>query len=78
MKPSKNMALTHLQNGHADDFTDSLTFAKTSSQTLSHAQCELALICEESGVPIVELPILVFLGEIQSSYMMLDHEHMPY
>ncbi|KAJ8352103.1 hypothetical protein SKAU_G00235790 [Synaphobranchus kaupii] len=38
-------------------------------------ECEPALICEENGAPMVDLPILVFSRECQSSCTVLGCEH---
>ncbi|KAJ8359464.1 hypothetical protein SKAU_G00159890 [Synaphobranchus kaupii] len=42
---------------------------------LSHVLCEPALICEENGAPMADLPILVFSHECQSSCTVLGCEH---
>ncbi|KAJ8354561.1 hypothetical protein SKAU_G00221280 [Synaphobranchus kaupii] len=39
------------------------------------SQCEPALICEENGAPMANLPILVFSGKCQSSCTVLGCEH---
>lgn len=39
------------------------------------AQCEPALICEENGVPVADLPILVLSYKRQTSCTVLNCEH---
>ncbi|KAJ8355046.1 hypothetical protein SKAU_G00226130 [Synaphobranchus kaupii] len=59
-----------------DDVAGSITFATASPDSFTSvtcAQCEPALICEENGAPMADLPILVFSGKCQSSCTVLGY-----
>lgn len=46
--------------------------------SVTFAQCEHAVICEENRAPMVDLPILVFSVESQSSCTVLGCEHKSF
>lgn len=61
-----------------NDVSGSTTFSMASPDpftSVTCAQCEYALICEEHRTPVVDLPILVFCGKCQSSSSVPGSEH---
>lgn len=53
-----------------------VTDSTSSFMPVTYTQCESAVICEDNGVPMVDLHSLVFFWEYQSRFMVLGCEHM--
>ena len=64
-----------------EDVAGRRTFSTASPDSVTSvtcAQCEPALICEEHRAPIANLPILVFSGKCQSPCTVLGCKHKPH
>ncbi|KAJ8356578.1 hypothetical protein SKAU_G00193720 [Synaphobranchus kaupii] len=73
-EPRAHCTSVKSDNG-SEDFIPVPNISQDSFTSVTCAQCEPALICEENGAPMANLPILVFSGKCQSSCTVLGCEH---